>query len=46
MIIKFTLYATDAEFDSGIANTRADVVTAMGGSIIEKTTLTGTYGTN
>ena len=43
---QFTLYATDTEFDSGIANTRAGLVTAMEGFIIEKTTLTGTYGTN
>ena len=43
---QFTLYATDTEFDSGIKNTRADLVTAMEGSIIDKTTITGTYGTN
>ena len=43
---KFTLYALDTEFDSGILNTRAGLVTAMEGFIIEKTTLTGTYGTN
>jgi len=43
---RFTLYSIDAELNLGQDATRAKVVTAMDGKILQKKTLTGYFGIN